>query len=136
MPYLRTFAANIDLLRKSREDSYADAKLRNASIPVDSLFDRDVDELEVDNLDSDSDESLMDLDESVSVETLIAAYHSIAKCWDRETLVAVRCVPSLAPTITQNRGLPLQNLLPLNLIDNPAYTSSSLRLFPQSTLQK
>lgn len=134
--YLRTFAANIDLLRKSREDSCADAKLRNAPIPVDNLFDRDVDELEIENLDSDSDESLMSLDECVSVETLIAAYHSIAKCWDRETLVAARCIPSLAPTITQNRGLPLQNLLPLNLIDNPAYGSSGLRLFPPSTLQQ
>jgi hypothetical protein len=38
--------------------------------------------------------------------------------------------------MTQNRGLLLQNLLPLNLIDNPAYTLSGLRLFPQSTLQK
>jgi hypothetical protein len=28
VPYLRMFAANIELLRKSREDSYADAKLR------------------------------------------------------------------------------------------------------------
>lgn len=77
MSYLRTFAANIDLLRKSREDSYADVKLRNAKILMDSLFDRDINKLEVDNLDSDSDESLMNIDESVSVETLIVAYHSI-----------------------------------------------------------
>jgi hypothetical protein len=49
----------------------------------------------------------MNLDESVSIETLIAAYHSIAKCWDRETLVAARCIPLSAPAITQNRGLPL-----------------------------
>lgn len=136
VPHLRTFAANIELLRKSREDSYADAKLRKALVSVDSLFDRDVDELEIDNLDSDSDDSFMNLDESVSIETLIAAYHSIAKCWDRETLVAARRIPSLAQAITRNRGLPLQNLLPLNLIKNPAYRSSGLSFFPLSTLQQ
>lgn len=74
------FAANIKLLRKSREDSYADVMLRKTLILADSLFDRDVDKLEIDNLDSDSNEALMNLDESVSIETLIAAYHSIAKC--------------------------------------------------------
>jgi hypothetical protein len=32
--------------------------------------------------------------------------------------------------------IPLQNLLPLNLIGNPEYRSSGLRLFPPSTLQQ
>ncbi|GFF62835.1 Pc17g00330 [Aspergillus udagawae] len=134
--HLRTFAANIELLRKPREDSYADAKLRQAPIPVDSLFDRDVDELEIDNVDSDSDDSFMNLDESVSIETLIAAYHSIANRWDREMLVATRRIPSLVHAIPQNRGPPLLNHLPLNLIDNPAYGSSGLTSFPPSMLQQ
>ncbi|KAF4210355.1 hypothetical protein CNMCM5878_004518 [Aspergillus fumigatiaffinis] len=134
--HLRTFAANIELLRKSREDSYADAKLRQAPIPVDGLFDRNVDELEIDNVDSDSDDFFMNLDESVSIETLIAAYHSIANRWDREMLVAARRIPSLVHAIPQNRGPPLLHLLPLNLIDNPAYRSSGLTFFPPSMLQQ
>ncbi|KAJ5742359.1 uncharacterized protein N7511_011545 [Penicillium nucicola] len=77
--HLRTFAANVELLRKSREDSYADAKLRQAPIPVDSLFDRDIDELEIDNVDSDLDDSFMNLDDSVSIETLIQSFRSFER---------------------------------------------------------
>ncbi|KAF4767645.1 hypothetical protein N7455_011776 [Penicillium solitum] len=96
----------------------------------------DIDELEIHNVDSDSGDSFMNLDDSVSIETLIAAYHSIAKCWDREMLVAARRIPSLVSAINQNRGSPLQNLLPLNLFDDLTYRSSGLSFFPLSTLQE
>ncbi|CAI7569062.1 unnamed protein product [Penicillium discolor] len=124
------------LTAHSREDSLADAKLQEAPVRVNGLIDRDINELEIDNFASDSDDSLANLDESVNVETLIAAYHSIAKCWDHETLLAGRRIPSLIHAPTHNRGQPLQNLLPLNLFDSPAYSASGLSFFPPSTLQQ
>lgn len=135
-PHVRRFAPNIELLRKSREDSLADAKLQEAPVRVNGLIDRDINELEIDNFASDSDDSFANLDESVNVETLIAAYHSIAKCWDHETLLAGRRIPSLIHAPTHNQGQPLQNLLPLNLFDSPAYSASGLSFFPPSTLQQ
>ncbi|KAJ6126099.1 hypothetical protein N7471_010592 [Penicillium samsonianum] len=130
-PHIRGFAANIELLRQSREDSLADAKLHEAPVRVDSSFDRDIDELRIDNFDSDADDSLADLDES-----LIAAYHTIAKSWDRETLLAGRRIPSLIHATTINRGPPLHNLLPLSEFEIPAYRASGLAFFPPSTLQQ
>ncbi|KAJ6125964.1 hypothetical protein N7471_010457 [Penicillium samsonianum] len=62
-PHIRGFAANIELLRQSREDSLAGAKLHEAPVRVDSSFDRDIDELRIDNFDSDADDCLADLDE-------------------------------------------------------------------------
>lgn len=135
-PHFRRFAANIELLRKSREDSLADAKLQEAPVRVNGLIDRDINELEIGNFALDSDDSLANLDESVNVETLIAAYHSITKLWDHETLLAGRRIPSLIHAPTHNRGQPLQNLLPLNLFDSPAYSASGLSFFPPSTLQQ
>ncbi|KAJ6168292.1 hypothetical protein N7497_001135 [Penicillium chrysogenum] len=107
-----------------------------APVRVNGLIDRDINELEIDNSASDSDDSFANLDESVNVETLIAAYHSIAKCWDHETLLAGRRIPSLIHAPTHNQGQPLQNLLPLNLFDSPAYSASGLSFFPPSTLQQ
>lgn len=134
--YKRNFAGNIELLRKSKEDGDADAMLRQPQIQADSLFDRDIDELAISDFDSDADDSLENLDETVSVETLIAAYHSVAKTWDHEMLATERRIPSLAHTITPKRGALLQNLLPVNLLDIPAYGTSGLRFFSPSMLQQ
>lgn len=123
-------------MRESREDSLADAKLQEVPVRVNGLIDRDIDELEIDNFASDSDDSFANLDESVNVETLIAAYHSIAKCWGHETLLSGRRIPSLIHAPTHNRGQPLQNPLPLNLYDSPAYSASGLSFFSPSTLQQ
>ncbi|KAJ5761308.1 hypothetical protein N7520_008464 [Penicillium odoratum] len=135
-PYNRTFAGNVELLRKSKEDGEADAKLRQVPIGVDSIFDRDLDELGTSNFDSDADETIDNLDESVNVETLIAAYHSVTKTWDHEILITERRVPSLVHTITRNRGALLQNLLPLNLFDITVSGTSGLSFFSSSTLQQ
>jgi hypothetical protein len=135
-PYIRRFARNIELLRKSKEDSDADAKLRQVPLRSDNLFDRNIDDLQIDGFDSDPDEFLEHLDENVSFESLIAAYHSIAKCWEREILFTERRIPALMHTITRDRGAHLQNLLPLNLSKIPAYTTSGLDFFSQSTLQQ
>ncbi|KAJ5111789.1 hypothetical protein NUU61_001419 [Penicillium alfredii] len=134
--YKRNFAGNIELLRKSKEDGEADAKLRQPPVRVDSLFDRDSNELDIRNLDSEADESLENLAETVSAETLIAAYQSITKCWDREVLATERRIPSLAHTTPRNRGGLLQNLLPLNIFDIPGYGTSALHFFSPSTLQR
>jgi hypothetical protein len=115
-PHNRTFAGNIELLRKSKEDCQAEAKLRQAPVHVESSFDRDIDEPEIDPFDSETEEALANLDERVSDETLIAAYDSIAKAWAREMLVAGRRIPALTHTAARNRGTRLQNLLPLNFL--------------------
>ena len=83
-PHIRKFAENTELLRKFSEDSQANAKLRQAPVQVSSLFGRDIDKFPKDNFDSDIDDHSTNLDKSVSIETLIAAYHSIAKIQDRE----------------------------------------------------
>lgn len=108
-PHNQDFASNIELLRKSKEDCTADVKLReSANRAAHDSFDRDVDELEpVDfYFDAAEDtESFRLQDESFNAETLIAAYHSISKAWQRETLVTGRRIPPLVRGTIRTQSL-------------------------------
>jgi hypothetical protein len=78
-PHNRNFARNIELLRKSREDGRIDAALRTSANQHDDSLDYDIGNVELVDPDSDSEEALIPVDEDFNAETLIAAYHSIAK---------------------------------------------------------
>jgi hypothetical protein len=132
----RAFARNIELLRKSKEDCQADAKMwRSVNGAADSFH--DADEYELASFDSDSEETeeFFHLqDENFNAETLIAAYHSISKAWYRETLVTGRWIPPLLRAMDRTQTLSLQNLQPLNIFSTTAYKSSGLRFLPLHTL--
>ncbi|OKO97720.1 ATP-dependent DNA helicase PIF1 [Penicillium subrubescens] len=133
----RAFAINIELLRKSKEDCQADAKMwKSANSAADSFHDANEDEPA--NFDSDSEETgefFYLQDESFNAETLIAAYHSISKAWYQETLVTGRRIPLLLRALDRTRNLSLQSLQPLDIFSTPAYESSGLRFLPLHTLQ-
>jgi hypothetical protein len=134
----RAFARNIELLRKSKEDCQADAKLWKSANGAADSFPNDGEELESANFDSDDEgyEEFFQLqDENFNADTLIAAYHTISKAWYRETLVTSRRIPPLLHAIDRMRSLSLQNLQPLDIFNIPAFESSGLRFLPPSTLQ-
>ncbi|OKO94694.1 ATP-dependent DNA helicase pfh1 [Penicillium subrubescens] len=137
--HIRAFARNIELLRKSKEDCQADAKLWKSANGAADSFHHDVDELEPATFGSDSDDaegSFRLQDETFNAETLIAAYHSITKAWHRESLVAGRRIPPLLRATTPTRNLDLQNLQPLDIPRTLAYETSGLQFVPPSTLQE
>lgn len=134
----RGFARNIELLRKSKEDCQADAKMwKSANGPADSLQ-HDVDGFDPANFDSDGEEGdeFFHLQvENFNAETLIAAYHTVSTAWHRETVVTGRRIPPLLRAITPTRPLLLRNLQQLDIFHTPAYETSGLRFLPPSTLQ-
>ena len=77
-PYLQNFARNIELLRKSKEDCQLDAKLRGSD-GADDSFDLDIDQLDDANMDFRDEEVFQSTDDTLDAETLITAYHSIAR---------------------------------------------------------
>jgi hypothetical protein len=133
----RGFARNIELLRKSKEDCQADAKMWKSANGAAESFRHDVDDFEPVNFASDEegDEFFQLQDENFNAETLIAAYHSISKAWHRETLVTGRRIPPLLRAVAQTRSLALQSIQPLDILRTPVYATSGLRFIPPSTLQ-
>jgi hypothetical protein len=103
----RAFARNIELLRKSKEDCQADAKMwRSVNGAADSFHDADEHELASFDSDSEETEEFFHLqDENFNAETLIAAYHSISKAWYRD----ISHWP-LDPSLTPRNG-PYTNLI-------------------------
>ena len=106
----RNFAKNIELLRKSKEDCQIDAALRKSlNNQLDESLAYDIDNMEPANEDLDIEEAHMLIDENLNAETLITAYHSIAKSWDTETLITAQRIPALLSE-TRSRKLELENL--------------------------
>jgi hypothetical protein len=103
----RNFASNLELLRKSKEDSRIDAALRRAMNGSQNSFDRDLDGEVPGDLELDDEDSLNTLQEDFSTETLIAAYHSVAMSWCNESLLAGQRIPTLLSGATQTRVLRL-----------------------------
>jgi len=100
-PHNRNFASNIELLRKSKEDSRIDAALRRAMNTSEDIFDHDLnDEVAADILDFDVEEPLDTLNEDFTTETLIAAYHTVAMSWYKESLTAGQRIPALLSSAT------------------------------------
>src|SRR6202046_5717239 len=97
-PHIRDFARNIELLRQSKAACKLDAVLRDAAGQMaDGSFDRDVDELDVQDFDLEDEDGTVRNDD-VDVETLIAAYDSLRNRWNREDLLRSERIPALAHT--------------------------------------
>jgi hypothetical protein len=96
----RNFVNNIELLRKSKEDSRIDAALRWAMNRSKDTFNHDLDDEAADDLDFDVEEPLDTLNEDFTTETLIAAYHSVAMSWYKESLTARQRIPALLSSAT------------------------------------
>jgi hypothetical protein len=125
-PYNRNFASNIELLRKSKEDSRIDAALRGSMNRPDNSFDRDVDNAVPANVDLDAEEPLDAVNEFFSTKALITAYHSITMSWRKESLVAGQRIPALLSRASQVRPLPAENLLPFDIFTRPTLERKAL----------
>jgi len=135
-PHNRNFASNIELLRKSKEDSRIDTVLRRAMNGSEDTFDHDLHDEVAADLDFDVEEPLDALNEDFSTETLITAYHSVVLSWRKESLIAGQRIPTLLAGTTQARGLQLESLVPLDIFRLDTYAISGLRFFPPATLQR
>jgi hypothetical protein len=139
-PHNRDFAKNIDLLRKSKADCQADAKLRESaavSAAYDS-YDHDIGEIHPTDFYSDDEEGIDPVhlqDETFKAETLIAAYDSILRIWQKELLATGRRIPPLVHGTTPTWTAVLRNLRPVNILHDLAEDTSDLRFFPSSTMK-
>jgi hypothetical protein len=131
-PHNRDFANNIEMLRKSKEDCQIDAALRRNDNSQD-FFDQEIDDVALANLEAD-DEALAY--EGLSSESLVAAYHSIAKSSHREFAIAAQQFPNLLAEIRPAPDLQARSLLPLDIFRLPSHASSGLQYFPLTTLQR
>ncbi|KAF9882530.1 hypothetical protein FE257_008084, partial [Aspergillus nanangensis] len=68
-------------------------------------------------------------------ETLIAAYHSISKIWQRQATIVARKIPSLLTGIMPSQISLFRNLRPLNIFHSVEYETSGLRSLSPSKLQ-
>ncbi|KAJ5100152.1 hypothetical protein N7532_007153 [Penicillium argentinense] len=135
-PHNRDFARNIDLLRKSKEDCQADAKLREsaaASAAYDS-YDHHMGVIQRTDSYSDNEEGVDSVhlqDETFKPETLIAAYGSIARLWQKELLATGRRIPPLVHGTTSTWTTVLRNLRPVDILHDLAEDISDLHFLPR-----
>ncbi|KFZ23650.1 hypothetical protein V502_01866 [Pseudogymnoascus sp. VKM F-4520 (FW-2644)] len=134
-PHNRTFARNIELLRKSKEDSQVDAALRSREAPHD-VFDSELEGIDPADLGSE-DEDVQDyIEEGHSTETLVSAYYSIAKSWCIQSSITAQRISTLSVSWpSQAPILRPANLIPLDIFQLPSYKTSCLKYLPSSTLQ-
>lgn len=136
-PYIRTFANNIELLRKSKEDCQADAMLQKQSACHATAMDINLDDQQ--NLPPDSDDETCPLDPSIdetfNTETLLTAFSSIRKTWDREQHDVQRRITSLRANSLPPLSFDFECLRPLDISSNVLYEASGPRFLPPTTLQ-
>jgi hypothetical protein len=125
-PHIRNFAGNIDLLPKSKEDCQADAALWKWSKCSSDSFDCDIDEFEPTDSDIDSETPLHSADETFKADTLIAAFHSISRSWNRETFATGRHILGLLRASASARDFLLQNLQPVDISNTTLWGISGL----------
>ena len=137
-PHNREFAANIELLRKSKEDCQADARLRaSANQDNDDFFDRHLANLDQGSFDSETDELDEDFQvqsENFTSETLIAAYHTIRQVWNRELTITAHRIPALRQ-VTVGRNMPHINPRQLAISTSSIDDALGVRFLPPSVLQ-
>ena len=137
-PHNREFAANIELLRKSKEDCQTDAKLRTSTRLDDEFFDRHIADLEQGSFDSESDdhgEAFRVQSEKFTAENLIAAYHTVRQAWGRELTITAHRIPALLQGTAQARNIP--HISPRQLAFSTSSVNDALgfRFLPPSVLQ-
>ncbi|KAJ5091039.1 hypothetical protein N7532_009723 [Penicillium argentinense] len=137
-PHNREFAANIELLRKSKEDCQADARLRASAHQEDDFFDRYTADLEQRSFNSESDEDDEDSQgqgESFTAETLIAAYHTVRQAWSRELTITAHRIPALVRGTTLGRNMPHINPRQLAISTSSVNNTLGITFLPPSVLQ-
>lgn len=132
--YIRTYANNIELLRKSKEDCQLDAILQKQSTYHASATDEDLDDSQS-PLPGSGDEQHQPDVETFTTETLLAAFSFIRRLWGEELQDAQRRVTILAQSSLRSLSLPLQCLRPLEISDTMLHESSGLKFLPLTTLQ-
>jgi hypothetical protein len=75
------------------------------------------------------------MNEGLNTETLIAAYHSTTRSWDKDRLIAGRRISTLLSGTARARTLELNSLQPVDVFRPPTHATSGLRFFPTTTLQ-
>ena len=135
--YLRTFAENIELLRKSKSDCQVDASLRSRSEKTASPIGEDLTRPPYPESDSESDGThfACPTDETTSNESLLTAFFAIGRNWLNDTYDAQRRIPNLGSLAVPFSSLRPDNLRPVQILSNPLYESTGLRFFSASTLQ-
>jgi hypothetical protein len=136
--HIRTFAQNIELLRKSKSDCQADATLRSRSTQHACPVGQELANPPYPASDSENEAPHLsqNTDRSLSKETLLAAFFAISRRWIEEAQDAQRRITTLAPFSSLPLSLQLHNLRPLHIPDNILYESSGLKFFPASTLHE
>jgi PIF1-like helicase len=76
------------------------------------------------------------LHEELPTESLIAAYHSTALSWHKESLIAAQRIPNILSGTDHARLMQPESLLPLDIFQLPTHASSGLKYFPATTLQQ
>ena len=132
-PHNREFAANIELLRKSKEDCQADAKLRTSTRLDDDFFDRHIADLEQGSFDSENDDHGEDFQaqsEDFTAETLIAPYHTVRQAWGQELTITAHRIPALLQeahkTIMFIDEMSMLDLTMLSVVNNHCMIARSL----------
>jgi hypothetical protein len=135
---IRTFAKNIELLRKSKSDCHADALLRKQSAQHTSPLDHDLANPPYSSSDSEDETPLVSAhaDETLNTETLLAAFFAISKRWTHEAYDTQRKITTLEFNSPPPPCLLPQNLHPLDILNNDLLESSGLEFFPFATLQQ
>ncbi|KAJ5367173.1 hypothetical protein N7541_001114 [Penicillium brevicompactum] len=137
-PYVRTFAQNIELLRKSKTDCQADAILRDRAAQNTSSVDQDLTSPPYPISDSEN-ESIrfsQHVDDSISKETLLAAFFAIGRSWSNEANDAQRRIPTLTSTSFPSSPLQFDNFGPIQISNSTLCESTGLQSFPLFTLQE
>lgn len=136
--YCRTFAQNIDLLRKSKDDCQADAMFRKRNSQHMSLIDHELADPPYFDDDSGNEppHPLSAEPESLNTETLIAALFSTSRNWAQELQDAQSHIIALAANAFHPLSLQPQYFRPIEISNNILYASSGLQLVPLSTLQE
>ncbi|KAJ5198759.1 uncharacterized protein N7498_007876 [Penicillium cinerascens] len=136
-PHIRTFAENVELLRKSKSDCQADAILRSRTNERASPIDQELGSPPYPASGSENEDPHLpqNLDGSLTKETLLAAFLAISRRWTNEAQDAQRQITTLA-SFSFTLTLQLQNLRPLHISDSTLYQSSGLSFFPVSTLNE
>jgi hypothetical protein len=136
--YIRTFAQNIELLRKSKSDCQADAVFRKRAAQHTSPIDHDLSNPPYPASDSDDETPYLpqESNDTPSKETLLAAFFSITRRWADEAHDAQRDITTLALTSFTPLSLQPQNLRPVHISNNMLFETSGLRFVPPPTLQE
>ncbi|KAJ5318263.1 hypothetical protein N7476_004683 [Penicillium atrosanguineum] len=134
--HIRTFAQNIELLRKSKSDCQADAILRSRSTQHACPIGQELTNPPYPASDSEHEAPPQTADHSLNKETLLAAFFAISRRWMKEAQDAQRRITTLTSFASRPLSLQPQNLRPLHIPDSTLYESSGLSFFPASTLQE